>query len=232
MSQHGPHPRDTLKTSLSPQAPLPEPLRAETPWLDSTPPESPWRESPWIVRGETIAVMRQADAMRAAAAADAQALRVQAAVEAEALRQQARQQGMQEGAAVAAALLADAEAAAHSYQLARSAELGTLAFGIAHRILGAFPEDERLARAVTNALDEHRGASNLRLRADPQSAALLREALNISSAGSSVIIEADHGAASGSCTLVHPRGRVAVGPVDQLRALLAGIAADAPDPGT
>jgi flagellar biosynthesis/type III secretory pathway protein FliH len=107
------------------------------------------------------------------------------------------------------------------YHAAREAELGTLAFAIAHRILGEFSEEDCLIRAVQTALDEHRNATGLRLRASAEIEATLRTAVAESGASASVTIEVDEMAPAGTCTLINPRGRIAIGPIDQLLALFA-----------
>lgn len=175
--------------------------------------------SPWIVRGEVLDALRQADEIRAAAASAADALRVQAETEVEAIRSAAHQEGLRQGAAAAAALMADATAVADTFSKTRESELVPLAFAIAHRILGAFPEEDRVTRAVATALDEHRGTSGLRLRADPHTAALLRVSFDDVGRPDSILVETDEHAPPGRCTLVHPRGRVSIGPLDQLRTL-------------
>lgn len=176
--------------------------------------------SPWIVRGEILDALREADEIRSAARTEAETIRAQGASDADAIRDAARQDGLRDGAARSARLLAEAEAAAASFRAAGERELVPLAFAIAHRILGAFPEEERLVRAVTTALEEHHGTSGLRLRADPPTASLLRAALRQAGRADAVLVDADDEAVPGTCTLVHPRGRVAIGPLDQLRTLL------------
>ncbi len=179
--------------------------------------------SPWIVRGEVLEALEQADEIRAAASATAKALRACAVSEAEAIRLAARQEGLRQGAAAAATLLADAANAADTFQKARERELVPLAFAIAHRILGVFPEDDRMRRAVTTALEEYAGTSGLRLRADPDTAALLRGSLGVAARPETVVFEVDDQAPSGRCTLLHSRGQVAIGPADQLRTLFQAI---------
>ena len=175
--------------------------------------------SPWIVRGEILDSLREAERIRADATAAADALRARAEAEVAAIRSTAHQEGLRRGAAAAASLLADAAAAAVASDEAREAELVPLAFAIAHRILGAFPEQDRVTRAVRTALEEHRGTSGLRLRADPHTAAFLRVSLEDAGGPGAILVEADEQAPPGRCTLVHPRGRVAIGPVEQLRTL-------------
>lgn len=178
--------------------------------------------SPWIVRGEILDALRQADEIRTAAAAEAEAMRARGASDAAGIRDAARQDGLRDGAVRAAHLLAEAEAAAAAFRENGERELVPLAFAIAHRILGAFPEEDRLVRAVATALEEHHGTSGLRLRADPPTASLLRAALRQNGRANAVLVDVDDEAAPGTCTLVHPRGRAAIGPLDQLRTLLVG----------
>jgi flagellar biosynthesis/type III secretory pathway protein FliH len=180
--------------------------------------------SPWVVRGDLVDARQQADAVLSAARAGAARLSAEAADEADRVLEEARQEGLRDGAAAAAALIAKVSVDLEFYLKAREAELGTLAFAIAHRILGALPEEERLARAVRTALDEHRSASGLRLRTSPQMETVLRTVLEETEAGASVTIEVDDTALPGECTLIHPRGRIAVGPIDQLLALLSSTA--------
>lgn len=181
--------------------------------------------SPWVIRGVLVNALQQADAVLAAAEARAARLCAEAADQAEKLLEGARQEGLRDGAAEAAALIAEVSADLDIYRQAREAELGTLAFAIAHRILGALPEEERLARAVRTALDEHRNASGLRLRTSPHMEAVLRTVIEEAGVGASVTIEVDDTALPGECTLIHPRGRIAVGPIDQLLALLSAASA-------
>jgi flagellar biosynthesis/type III secretory pathway protein FliH len=184
--------------------------------------------SPWIIRGEILEALRDGEAIRAAAAAEAVQLRRAAEADAARLREQARQEGRAAGEAAGAALLANAAAAIDTFRRDAEAELLPLAFAVAHRILGAFPEDERLLRAARTALDEHRGVSGLRLRAAPATAEALRAGLRQDGREGAVSVDADGEMEPGRCTLVHPRGRAAVGPLDQLRALFD---ATAPSPG-
>ncbi len=176
--------------------------------------------SPWIVRGEILDALREADEIRNAAEAEAEAIRARGASDATAIRDAARQDGLRDGAIRAARLLVEAEAAAAAFRAAGERELVPLAFAIAHRILGAFPEEECLVRAVTTALEEHHGTAGLRLRADPPTASLLRAALRQAGRADAVLVDVDEEATPGTCTLVHPRGRAAIGPLDQLRTLL------------
>jgi flagellar biosynthesis/type III secretory pathway protein FliH len=178
--------------------------------------------SPWIVRHEMIDAQKQADDVLSAAAVAADQLRAEAVAEADRLREAARQEGLRDGAAATAALVAEVSAGLEVYRAAREAELGTLAFAIAHRILGAFPEEDCLIRAVRTALDDYRNTTALRLRTSAEMASVLRTALG-EAVGFSITIEVDQMASPGSCTLIHPRGRIAVGPLDQLLALLATV---------
>ncbi|MCQ8239617.1 type III secretion system stator protein SctL [Rhizosaccharibacter radicis] len=177
--------------------------------------------SPWIVRGETLDAQRDATRIRGQARQDAERLLVDASRAAQRLRDEAGRQGLEAGEAAAARLLADAADAATRFRQDAEAELVPLAFAIAHRILGSFPEEERLLRAVRTALDEHRNVSGLRLRASPTTATALRNALAAEGRADAVLIEIDDDVAPGGCTLVHPRGRAAIGPLDQLRSLFA-----------
>ena len=185
----------------------------------SLPASSALPESPWIVRGESVAALRDAERIRTQARQDAERLLVDAARTAQRLGDEARRQGAAQGAAEAAQLLADTADAVRDFRRDAETELVPLAFAIAHRILGAFPEEERLVQAVDTALQEHRTVSGLRLRAGPAAAAALRAALGAAERGKAVMVEVDEEAAPGHCTLVHPRGRAAIGPLDQLRIL-------------
>jgi len=183
--------------------------------------------SPWIVRGNTLEALRDADAIRSRARQDAERLLRDAARTAAAIRDEARRQAIADGQAEAARLLTDVVEAVQNFQREAEAELVPLAFAIAHRILGAFPEDERLMLAASTALDEHRGVSGLRLRAAPATAAALRGALSQDGHAGLVTVDVDEGMAPGGCTLVHPRGRAAVGPLEQLRLLFAATGSEA-----
>jgi type III secretion system HrpE/YscL family protein len=176
--------------------------------------------SPWIVRGRLVEAQKQADEVLLTAKAHADRIRAEAAAQADDLLKQAWQEGLREGAVTAASLIAEVAAGVEHYRKAREDELRTLAFAIAHRILGAFPEDDLLIRTVRTALDEHRNTMGLRLRAGPAVAPLLRMSLSENDVGVSVTVEEDHTVPPGSCSLIHPRGRIAIGPLEQLLALL------------
>jgi flagellar biosynthesis/type III secretory pathway protein FliH len=180
--------------------------------------------SPWIARGEVIDAQRRAEDIIVAAKAYAERLRADAVRQADALREAARFQGLRDGVSAAAALIAEISSNLEVYRTEREAELSTLAFAIAHRILGAFAEEDRLIRAVRTALDEHRNTAGLRLRASAEIEPVLRTALLEAGGSASVTIDVDETAPSGTCTLVHPRGRIAIGPIDQLLALFAATA--------
>lgn len=181
--------------------------------------------SPWVVRGEAVSALRDADGIRAEARQEAERLLTEAVRAAHILRDEARREGVAQSVAEAGRLLGDAADAVRTFRRDVEEELVPLAFAIAHRILGAFPEEERLSRAVRTALDEHRHTSGLRLRADPAAAAALRKALDATAQGNAVTVEIDENARPGGCTLIHPRGRTAVGPIDQLRSLFAASGA-------
>jgi flagellar biosynthesis/type III secretory pathway protein FliH len=176
--------------------------------------------SPWIVRREIIDVKNHAEQLLSEAKIAADRVLAQATAQAAGLRKASERQGLREGIATAAALIAKVSADLEAYRTAREAEIGTLAFAIAHRILGTFPEDDRLLRAVQTALDDHRNTTGLRLRASPEIASMLRTFLE-GEAGASVAVEVDETAPPSSCSLIHPRGRIAIGPIDQLLAMLA-----------
>lgn len=177
--------------------------------------------SPWIVRGDTLRALRDADAIRLRARQDAERLLRDAARTAASVLDETRRLAVAQGEAEAARLLASAADAVQEFRHEAEAELVPLAFAIAHRILGVFPENDRLLQAVTTALDEHRGVSGLRLRAAPVTAAALRLGLDQTGRGNTVTVDVDEGAPPGTCTLVHPRGRAAVGPLEQLQLLFA-----------
>lgn len=184
--------------------------------------------SPWIVRDEIRIALLRADEIEAGAARRAAEMVSRARADADAIREAARQEGMREGAAAAARLIAETDAAVATYRRTSESELVPLAFAIAHRILGTFPEDDRLLRAVTTALDEHQGTSGLRLRADPHTASRLRDALRRADRTDQVLVDVDDAASPGSCVLMHPRGRASVGPIDQLHALFGAAVASSP----
>lgn len=177
--------------------------------------------SPWIVRGDALRALHDASAIRTRARQDAEQLLQDAARAVASIREEARRQAVAQGEAEAVRLLADVTNATLQFRHEAEAELVPLAFAIAHRILGMFPEDDRLLRAVNTAMDEHRSVSGLRLRAAPVTAAALRHALDRAGRGDAVTVDVDEGAEPGTCTLVHPRGRAAVGPLEQLHLLFA-----------
>jgi flagellar biosynthesis/type III secretory pathway protein FliH len=176
-------------------------------------------DSPWIVRAELVDAHSRAEDIIAEAEGEAARLRAEAAAEAERAREAAEETGLREGAAAAAALIAEVSAGVEATAAAWEADISRLAFAIAHRIIGEFAEDERMILAVRTALVEYRDTAGLRLRVSAQMEPVLRAALAQSGAGLRVDIEVDEDAWSGACTLIHPRGRVAVGPFDQLQAL-------------
>jgi flagellar biosynthesis/type III secretory pathway protein FliH len=142
-------------------------------------------------------------------------------------REAARQEALREGKAAAMALITEVSTAIEAQIAARETELPRLAFAIAERILGEFPREERLVRAVKAALDEHRGTEGLRLRLSPLMEPMLRAALDeISTTIPRVIVEVDESASPDACTMIHPRGRIAVGPFDQLKSIRTAIEQD------
>jgi flagellar biosynthesis/type III secretory pathway protein FliH len=182
--------------------------------------------SSWIVRAETVESHHRADDIIAKAERQAARLRGDAAEEAARAREAACREGLEEGKAAALALIAEVSSALDSQAVAREAEISRLAFAVAHRILGEFPEEERLVRAVTTALDEQRGAMGLRLRLSPKMESVLRPVLDQRDDVPPVTIEVDEGASADTCTMIHPRGRIAVGPLDQLQAFRAAAGAE------
>lgn len=176
--------------------------------------------SPWVVRSERLSAIEEGEAILTAARAQAESLREAATRDAASLHRQAQDAGLAEGAREAAALVGAAQAAIAVQREADAAEMLPLAFAIAHRILGAFDEDDRLHRAARAALDEHHNLAGLRLRVAPAAADVLRAALRAEGL-TTVAVDADDGVGRDGCTLVHPRGRAAVGPIDQLREIMA-----------
>ncbi len=170
-------------------------------------------KSAFVVRAPAMLALREADAIRAAAAEAAARLHAKAEVEAEVLRRSARAHGLAE----AAALLASASATAREFLAAREAEVVELAFAIAHRLIADLPRDERALALARTALSEHRDVSRLGLRAPPATAPALRAAL----ADAGVEVREDASLGPDDCVLLHPHGRAELGPLRQLRALMA-----------
>jgi flagellar biosynthesis/type III secretory pathway protein FliH len=184
--------------------------------------------SPYVLRGDTLRARADAAAIREAALADADAVRARAEAEAraraESLLGEARARAMSESAALLARAAGDADALLR----AREEELTALAFALAHRLVNDLPRDTRTLRLVWTALAEHRDVSRLVLRAPPATAASLRAGLcggDGDARGRACPVEVVDDATLGAdeCVLVHPKGRTALGPLQQFRALMDGL---------
>lgn len=169
--------------------------------------------SAFVVRAPVMLALRDADAIRAAAVEAAARLHAKAAAEASVLRQSALARGVAEAAAV----LAAASVTANDYLMARESELVELAFAIAHRLVTDLPSDARALALARTALSEHRDGSRLTLRAPTATAPALRAAL----ADTGVEVREDALLGPDECVLLHPGGRTELGPLQQLRALMA-----------
>ncbi len=172
--------------------------------------------SAFVVRAPALLALREANAIRTSAVEAAARLQARAEAEAEGLRRSARARGLAE----AAALLASASVTANDFLAAREAELVELAFAIAHRLVTDLPRDARALALAHTALSEHRDASRLTLRAPPATAAALRASL----AETGVEVSEDASLGPDECVLLHPSGRAELGPLQQLRALMAASA--------
>lgn len=177
--------------------------------------------SPFVIRAPVLLALRDAEAVRAAAVKDTAQLRASAAAESAASQEAARA----DSAAAAAALLASAAAAADAFLAAREAELVELAFAIAHRLVADLPSDARAVALARTALAEHRDGSRLALRAPPATASVLRAAF---AAHGNLEVRDDDTLGPDECVLLHPGGRTELGPLQQLRALMAASVASDP----
>jgi type III secretion system HrpE/YscL family protein len=180
-------------------------------------------KSPLIIRREIMGVKNEAREIISRAEREADGIRLEARRQAEQERHRGHADGVKDGRAEAARLLAEASATVDAFYEAREKELMDLAFAIAERLIGALPEHERLARVAQAALAEHRGDQKITLRVGPGTAAPLRDALRQYDQHGRVTIETDEHAAPGSCTLLHDRGRSSIGLLDQFRALMADV---------
>lgn len=169
---------------------------------------------PFVVRGPELQALRDAAAIRDQA-------QQEAAAERERERRHGYADGLREAAAAAAQLVRNAEAAVEDYWSRREQELAALALAIAHRIVSGLPPDDLLAGVARTAIAEHRQDTSLTLRAAPDAAAVLRRCLADDTATARVEVQADASLPPGGCVLSHPRGRTAIGLLDQFRAMLA-----------
>lgn len=176
--------------------------------------------SPFVLRREAVRSRDEARDIVQEARDQADMILHEAHQQAEQDRVQGHAEGVRDGRAEAARLLAEAAATVDLFYEARERELTDLAFAIAYRIIGEFPANEQLARIAETAIAEHRGGVKLQLRVDPVSAPVLRRAVAQFDHEGRVAIEADENAPAGSCTLVHARGRSAIGLLDQFRAMM------------
>lgn len=180
--------------------------------------------SPFVVRATRLRAHMDAAAIRAGATAQATMIIEQAVAQRRDAVEAGHAEGLRSGATQAAQLATGTAAAAEAFWSAREAELRELAFAIAHRLLASLPPGEVLARLAAEAVGEHRHDTRLTLRVADADADPLRAALAAADPQGRVTVEADPGAAHGSCTLVHARGRTRLGMLEQFRALMQATA--------
>lgn len=182
-------------------------------------------ESPFVVRAATLEA--RADAQAILQRAEDAACGIRAAAEAARISalEEARREGLRQGLAEAAAMAASAAEAVQMFWRERGSELRDVALAVAHRILSSLPTDELIARLASEAIAEHARDSRLEIRAAPEVAEILREALRDRLAGGSLTITADAGLPRDACALLHPRGRSEIGLLAQFRSLVTPLAA-------
>jgi type III secretion system HrpE/YscL family protein len=180
-------------------------------------------KSPLILRREIVGVKNEAREIIERAEREAEGIRMEARRQAQQDRHQGHAEGVKDGRAEAARLLAEASATVDAFYEAREQEFTDLAFAIAYRLIGELPEQEQMARVARAALGEHRGGVKIMLRVGPGTAGPLRDALRPYDPEGRVDIETDETAPPGSCTLLHDRGRSSIGLLDQFRALMADV---------
>lgn len=183
--------------------------------------------SPFIVRADRVRAGLDAQAILAAAEAEAQRIRDGIAAERHAALDEGRQQGLRQGLAEAATLTAGATEAVAQFWAEREQELAEVALAVAQRVLSSLPVDDTVMRLALEAIAEHAGDAALGLRVRPEAAAALRAALEEHGAAGRVGVVADPEAQAGECTLVHPRGRTEIGLLAQFRAMLHALAGPA-----
>ena len=193
------------------------------------------RESTFIVRAarlraddDACAIVAEAEQralrLRAAAAAEVASLRLQAEAEAEATLEQARARGLDMAAAEAATLIAQVAGSIDRFWREREAELRDVAFAVAHRVLSVLPRDDLTIRLATEAIAEHGRDTRLALKASPDTADRLRDALAKLEFADRVSVSPDPSLAPGECTLLYPKGRTEIGLLGQFRSMLSGAA--------
>lgn len=96
---------------------------------------------------------------------------------------------------------------------------------IARRLVADLPSDARAVALARTALAEHRDGSRLALRAPPATASVLRAAF---AAHGNLDVRDDDTLGPDECVLLHPGGRTELGPLQQLRALMAASAVSDP----
>lgn len=183
-------------------------------------------QSRLIVRGDILRAHRDAQAIVADARAEAVRLRRELLAEQIDTLEKARQQGLKQGLAEAAALTSNAIRAVDAFWKDRESELAEVAFAIAYRIVESLPADTILTQVVSKAIAEHGADVHLTLRTAPDAAVHLREFLKNSGHADRVTVLADPTAAPGECTLSHKRGQANLGLLAQFRAMMRSLPAD------
>ncbi len=172
--------------------------------------------------------MRRAEVERlrtaASVMAEAEAHLARAREEAEALRQailaEARAGALKESLQTAARIVAEAEAASQVRMRTLEPELARLVAATVARVIGALDQDEAVIRATRQALlrlADHRRA---RIRAAPDIAEAVRQAVAALPAGAAEVVEVivDERLDPGRTILSSDRGHVEIGLADQVAA--------------
>ncbi|WP_407158262.1 hypothetical protein [Bradyrhizobium sp. STM 3557] len=187
---------------------------------------NPIVHSDFIVRGDVLDAHKEAYAILADARAKAEQVRAEMDAERDRIFEEARRQGLRQGITEAAAIIINTRQTMDAFWVEREGELTELVFAVAHRIIGSLPADEVLVRLASEAIAEHAANVQLTLRAAPETAVLLRDALTSSPQGCRVTVQVDANAAPGECSLVHKNGRTELGLLGQFRAMMNGLPND------
>jgi flagellar biosynthesis/type III secretory pathway protein FliH len=185
-------------------------------------------QSRFIVRGDILRAHRDAQAIVTDAREEAVRLRAELLAERIDTLEKARQQGLKQGLAEAAAVVSNAIRAVDAFWKDRESELAEVAFAIAYRIVESLPADTILAQLVSKAIADHGADVHLTLRTTPDAAAHLREFLKNSEHVDRITVLADPVAAPGECTLSHRRGQANLGLLAQFRAMMSSLPAAVP----
>jgi flagellar biosynthesis/type III secretory pathway protein FliH len=183
-----------------------------------------------IVRGDILRAHRDAQAIVTEARMEAVRLRAELLSERIETLEKARQQGLKQGIAEAAAVASSAIKVVDAFWKEREGELAEVALAVAHRIVDNLPADEILAQLASKAIAEHSADVHLTLRTAPDVAIHLREFLKNSEHADRVTVLADPAVVQGECTLTHRRGRTNLGLLAQFRAMMRGLTAEDSDP--